>query len=148
MAVVDENLKTLYHTYVKPDLAISDYLTRYSGITEELLLDVKKTPSDVQQDLRNLLPPDAILVGQSLQSDLKALKVWCYLTKKSLFFFANLRNIVMELLNSCYLTDVSSVHHRHFRDFQYDRHAFLQKQTQSVGGFILWPLHSGFFRWS
>lgn len=75
VAVVDENLKTLYHTYVKPDVAIADYLTMYSGITEELLKDVKKTPSDVQQDLRSLLPPDAILVGQSLQSDLKALKV-------------------------------------------------------------------------
>lgn len=75
VAVVDENLETLYHTYVKPDVEIADYVTRYSGITEELLRDVKKTPSDVQHDLRDLLPSDAILVGQSLQSDLKALKV-------------------------------------------------------------------------
>ncbi|XP_057372770.1 uncharacterized protein LOC130693610 [Daphnia carinata] len=76
VAVVDENLKTLYHTYVKPDVEIADYLTRYSGITEELLRDVEKRPCDVQQDLRNLLPSDAILVGQSLQSDLKALKLF------------------------------------------------------------------------
>ncbi|KZS03739.1 putative RNA exonuclease NEF-sp [Daphnia magna] len=76
VAVVDEHLKTLYHTYVKPDVEIADYLTRYSGITEELIRDVEKRPFDVQQDLRNLLPPDAILVGQSLQSDLKALKLF------------------------------------------------------------------------
>ena len=75
VAVVDEELKTVYHTYVKPDVAIFDYLTKYSGITEELLKDVKKTPSDVQKDLQKLLPPDAILIGQSLNSDLKALKV-------------------------------------------------------------------------
>lgn len=56
-------------------MEIADYLTRYSGITEELIRDVEKRPFDVQQDLRNLLPPDAILVGQSLQSDLKAMKV-------------------------------------------------------------------------
>ena len=31
--------------------------------------------SDVQTALRSLLPPDAILVGQSLNSDLNALKM-------------------------------------------------------------------------
>ena len=75
VAVVDENLKTVYHTFVKPKLRIVDYLTKYSGITKELLLKVKKTAEDVQRDLQKLLPPDAILVGQSLNSDLNALKV-------------------------------------------------------------------------
>ena len=99
MAVVDENLKALYHTYVKPDVAIADYVTRYSGITEELLADVKKTPSDVQQDLRTLLPPDAILVGQSLQSDLKALKVKCLQSQMSIYLCKfDSKNI---LKNSC-----------------------------------------------
>ena len=65
----------MYHTFVKPKLRIVDYLTKYSGITKELLLKVKKTAEDVQRDLQKLLPPDAILVGQSLNSDLNALKV-------------------------------------------------------------------------
>jgi RNA exonuclease 1 len=94
VAVVDENLKTLYHTYVKPDMVIADYLNRFSGIAEELLVDVKKTPSDVQQDFQYLLPPDAILVGQSLQSDLKALKVRRFSSKKNLFNYLKLMNRV------------------------------------------------------
>lgn len=75
VAVVDENFDTCYHTYVKPDLEIVDYLTQFSGITEKTLENVNKNLADVQLDLQKLLPPDAILIGQSLQSDLKALKV-------------------------------------------------------------------------
>lgn len=60
---------------MKPENAITNYLTRYSGITEEMLNDVTVTLHDVQQTLRTLLPPDAILVGQSLNSDLHTLKM-------------------------------------------------------------------------
>ena len=40
-----------------------------------MLEGVTTTLSDVQQTLRKLLPPDAILVGQSLNSDLHTLKM-------------------------------------------------------------------------
>jgi len=40
-----------------------------------MLDDVTTTLHDVQQTLRTLLPPDAILVGQSLNSDLHTLKM-------------------------------------------------------------------------
>ena len=40
-----------------------------------MLEGVTTTLSDVQQILRKLLPPDAILVGQSLNSDLHTLKM-------------------------------------------------------------------------
>lgn len=76
MAIVNDRLETVYHTFVKPKLPILDYLTRYSGITRQHLKNVKTTLEDVQEDIRNLLPADAILIGQSLNSDLKALKVF------------------------------------------------------------------------
>jgi RNA exonuclease 1 len=60
---------------VKPDLAIKDYLTQYSGITAAMLEHVTTTLSDIQKELLELLTPRTILVGHSLNSDLNALKI-------------------------------------------------------------------------
>ncbi len=60
---------------MKPEARITNYLTRFSGITEQMLSNVETRLSDVQRDLRRLLPQDAILVGQSLHSDLHALRM-------------------------------------------------------------------------
>ncbi len=65
----------VYHTLVKPEARITNYLTRFSGITEGMLVNVDTRLSDVQEALRSLLPPDAVLVGQSLYSDLHALRM-------------------------------------------------------------------------
>ncbi|XP_076623466.1 RNA exonuclease 5 isoform X1 [Colletes latitarsis] len=75
ISVVDERLDIIYESLVKPENTIIDYLTRFSGITKELLDDVTTTLTDVQQVLRKLLPADAILVGQSLNFDLHSLKM-------------------------------------------------------------------------
>jgi len=60
---------------VKPSNKITNYLTVYSGITASKLKNVKTTLADVQEDIIKLLTPDSILIGQSLNCDLDALKV-------------------------------------------------------------------------
>ncbi|XP_038206342.1 RNA exonuclease 5 [Zerene cesonia] len=75
VSVVNEKHEVVYESLVKPYNNITDYLTRYSGITKSKLENVTKRLEDVQKDLQELLPPDAILVGQSLNLDLHALKM-------------------------------------------------------------------------
>ncbi|KAJ7213036.1 ribonuclease H [Mycena pura] len=82
----------LYDQLVKPAKPVLDYLTRWSGITPEQLGPVTTTLAQVQTHLLRLLSPPAanpfstsvtppapyltpILVGHSLESDLKALKL-------------------------------------------------------------------------
>jgi len=75
ICVVDSNLAVVYHTMVKPRNKIRNYLTQYSGITEEMLEGITTRLEDVQKALQDLLPSDCILVGQSLNSDLAALQM-------------------------------------------------------------------------
>lgn len=75
VSVVDEKMQVFYEQLVKPDNRIVDYLTQFSGITAKMMKNVTKKLKDVQEDLRRILPPDAILVGQSLSNDMHALKL-------------------------------------------------------------------------
>ncbi|XP_016956022.1 uncharacterized protein LOC108028613 [Drosophila biarmipes] len=75
ISIVNESYQTVYETLVMPKNRITDYLTQYSGITEEIMRKVTKTLKEVQREVSELLPPDAILVGQSLNSDLNAMRM-------------------------------------------------------------------------
>ncbi|XP_021581110.2 RNA exonuclease 5 isoform X2 [Ictidomys tridecemlineatus] len=75
ISLVAEGGSCLMDELVKPDDKIIDYVTCYSGITKKMLNPVKTKLKDVQRQLKALLPPDAVLVGHSLDLDLRALKM-------------------------------------------------------------------------
>lgn len=65
----------VYDNLVKPEYPILDYLTKYSGLTKEIMDNATKTLKDVQNDLKVLCCSETILVGHSLENDLNCLNV-------------------------------------------------------------------------
>lgn len=75
VSVVDLNCKTIYESLVKPEAQILDYNTRWSGLTESSLRNCHKNLQQVQSELLRLVNRETILIGHSLDSDFKALKL-------------------------------------------------------------------------
>ncbi|KAI4199978.1 MAG: hypothetical protein LQ350_004240 [Teloschistes chrysophthalmus] len=75
ISIVDWDGSVVMDELVKPDKPITDYLTRFSGITAEKLEPVTTDLGTVQKDLYKLLTPQSILIGHSVNSDLEALKL-------------------------------------------------------------------------
>lgn len=75
ITVIDEDCNVVYETLVNPQNPIIDYNTRFSGITEENMKDVTTTLLDVQATLLTMFSNKTILVGHSLESDFKALRL-------------------------------------------------------------------------
>lgn len=108
VSVVNEQLECVYHTLVKPDGQVTDYLTQFSGIDQSMLADVTTSLKDVQTKLSELLPGKCILIGHSLENDLTSLKLMHpYIIDTSLLFTPNatprykmsLRQLTKKLLN-------------------------------------------------
>ena len=81
ITVVSSDCKTVYETLVKPENPILDHNTRFSGITERDLQNVRTTLRDVQAVLLNMFSDKTILVGHSLDGDFRALRVINYIKK-------------------------------------------------------------------
>ncbi|TBU36676.1 ribonuclease H-like protein [Dichomitus squalens] len=67
----------VYDALVKPSKPVTDYLTRWSGITAEGLSSATASFDDVQSHILSVLSasPTPVLLGHSLESDLQALKI-------------------------------------------------------------------------
>lgn len=73
--MINHKLENVYETFVKPDQKILDYNTRWSGITEKDINNCQVRLKDVQRHFLQLFNDKTILIGHSLESDLKSLKV-------------------------------------------------------------------------
>ncbi|KAF9179325.1 hypothetical protein BGZ51_005711 [Haplosporangium sp. Z 767] len=74
ISLINEEGETIYDELVMPENPIVDYLTQYSGMTPERLAGVTTTLADIQRKLKELVTYDTILVGHSLENDMKVLK--------------------------------------------------------------------------
>ena len=74
VALVDKNEKLLYKTKVRVDVPILSYLTPLTGLRKGDLDDGKSLDT-VIRDIKGFLGPDAVLVGQGIQSDIEWLKL-------------------------------------------------------------------------
>ncbi|GES82746.1 ribonuclease H70 [Rhizophagus clarus] len=74
VSIVDIGCNVVYDELVMPEEPITDYLTPFSGITEERLKGVTTNIKDVQKRLLELVDSDTVLIGHSLECDMKALK--------------------------------------------------------------------------
>lgn len=75
VSLVNEEREVLLDMLVQPSKPITNYLTKWSGITAATLEGVTATLADAQAKIRSLLPANAILAGHSLENDLHALQV-------------------------------------------------------------------------
>lgn len=76
ITVVDFDEKVVYDQFVRPLNRVIDYNTVFSGINESMLSKPGvKTLPEIQAVLLSMFHSKTILVGHSLESDLKALKL-------------------------------------------------------------------------
>lgn len=75
VTVVNFAQRTVYDALVRPDNKVIDYNTTYSGITAQMLEREQRTLRDVQAVLLSMFHARTVLIGHSLDSDLKALRL-------------------------------------------------------------------------
>ena len=70
--------ETILDQLFKPLGEVTDYKTQFSGITEETLKDVDVPSTDGIKILSKIADKDTIIIGHSLENDLRALKLIHY----------------------------------------------------------------------
>ncbi|KAI8066368.1 hypothetical protein BC940DRAFT_334235 [Gongronella butleri] len=75
VSIVGEDGEVVLDEFVKPEDRIVDYLTEFSGITREIMEATQCSLRRAQKHVRKLVDHDVLLVGHSLDQDLKALQL-------------------------------------------------------------------------
>ncbi|KAH6935148.1 hypothetical protein HPB50_003540 [Hyalomma asiaticum] len=75
VTLVNWDQKRIYDTLVRPQGRVLDYKTRFTGLKNGDLVGVDTTLKDVQADLLELISADTLLLGHSLDYDLRALRL-------------------------------------------------------------------------
>lgn len=75
VSLINFDNEVLLDEFIKPEEEITDYLTKYSGITPEKLEGVNTSLKDIQNKLLGIISEDDVLIGHSLENDLKVLKL-------------------------------------------------------------------------
>lgn len=75
VSLVNFQGEVVYDSYVKPQSEITDYLTKYSGITKEDMDNATTTFDEARSKLLEVIAEEDILIGHSLDCDLRVLKI-------------------------------------------------------------------------
>ena len=75
VTIVNKSLEVVYDKHIKPLTPILDYLTQYSGITEEHMLTTNLTSNQARLEVLEIISKDSIICGHSLENDLLHLKI-------------------------------------------------------------------------
>ncbi|KAG0252039.1 hypothetical protein DFQ27_008319 [Actinomortierella ambigua] len=74
VTIVDDKNETVYDELVMPENPVVDYLTQFSGMTPARLEGVTTRLAEVQKKFQEIVDYNTILVGHSLENDLRVLK--------------------------------------------------------------------------
>jgi len=108
-----EDYDVLLDTLIKPQNPILDYLTDYSGMTPQLLENVTTNLSQIQCLLLSLICKDDVIIGHSLENDLRCLRLihGCVVDTSVIFRGRNGRKYSLRHLSSVLLKRKIQINH-------------------------------------